>query len=76
MNSSNCIDCLCQQCSNLSNLGQDITNEARECCKNITCQKRKEIADYMALLELMRAEQDRKHEVKLKTKEFKDGKSY
>lgn len=39
-------------------------------------QKRKEIAEYMALLELMRSEQDRKHEVKLKTKEFKDGKSY
>ena len=38
-------------------------------------QKRKDIADYLQLLELMKSEQNRKQEVKLKKQEFKDGKS-
>lgn len=38
-------------------------------------QKRKDIADYLELLELMKSEQKRKEEVKLKKQEFKDGKS-
>ncbi len=38
-------------------------------------QKRKDIADYLELLELMKSEQKRKEEVKLKKEEFKDGKS-
>jgi nucleoid DNA-binding protein len=38
-------------------------------------QKRKDIADYLELLELMKSEQNRKQEVKLKKQEFKDGKS-
>ena len=38
-------------------------------------QKRKDIANYLQLLELMNLEQKRKQEVKLKKQEFKDGKS-
>jgi hypothetical protein len=38
-------------------------------------QKRKDIAGYIKLLELMNSEQDRKQDVKLKKQEFKDGKS-
>lgn len=38
-------------------------------------QKRKDIAGYLELLELMKSEQERKEEVKLKKQQFKDGKS-
>lgn len=38
-------------------------------------QKRKDIAGYLDLLELMKSEQNRKQEVKLKKQQFKDGKS-
>lgn len=38
-------------------------------------QKRKDIAGYLELLELMKSEQTRKQEVILKKQEFKDGKS-
>ena len=38
-------------------------------------QKRKDIAGYMQLLELMKSEQNRREEVKLKKQQFKDDKS-
>lgn len=38
-------------------------------------QKRKDIAGYVELLELMKSEQNRKEEVKLKKQKFKDDKS-
>jgi nucleoid DNA-binding protein len=38
-------------------------------------QKRKDIAGYVELLELMKSEQERKQDVKLKKQEFKNGKS-
>ena len=40
LNDPNCTDCLCQQCENLSNLGQGVTDDAKECCKGISCKKK------------------------------------
>jgi len=51
LNSPNCVDCLCQQCENLSNLGQDVTDEARECCKDIKCKKKKQYDDFKGCFE-------------------------